>query len=56
MRRDVNLDLHHKQFRSHVGEDSEGNLIALCNKCHGGCSPTVVYRAFLVVDTSAVKS
>jgi len=29
-----NLEVHHKTFRSHSGEDSENNLIALCNTCH----------------------
>jgi 5-methylcytosine-specific restriction endonuclease McrA len=29
-----NLEVHHKQFRSHSGEDSEENLITLCTGCH----------------------
>lgn len=29
-----NLEVHHKQFRSHSGVDSEHNLITLCNACH----------------------
>jgi 5-methylcytosine-specific restriction endonuclease McrA len=29
-----NLEVHHQQFRSHSGEDSEDNLITLCNRCH----------------------
>ena len=29
-----NLEVHHKQFRSHVGGDSEENLITLCFACH----------------------
>jgi 5-methylcytosine-specific restriction endonuclease McrA len=29
-----NLEVHHKQFRSHAGEDSEENLITLCSQCH----------------------
>lgn len=29
-----NLEVHHTEFRSHVGEDSELNLITLCAKCH----------------------
>lgn len=29
------LEVHHKQFRSHSGEDSELNLITLCTECHG---------------------
>ena len=28
------LEVHHKQFRSHSGDDSEGNLITLCCTCH----------------------
>ena len=30
----ANLEVHHKEFRSHSGEDSEGNLITLCVDCH----------------------
>jgi ATP-dependent DNA helicase RecQ len=30
-----NLEVHHKQFRSHLGDDSEENLITLCASCHG---------------------
>ncbi len=26
--------MHHKEFRSHCGEDSEQNLITLCTTCH----------------------
>jgi 5-methylcytosine-specific restriction endonuclease McrA len=29
-----NLEVHHKQFRSHSGADSEENLITLCSACH----------------------
>jgi ATP-dependent DNA helicase RecQ len=29
-----NLEVHHKQFRSHSGHDSEENLIVLCSACH----------------------
>jgi 5-methylcytosine-specific restriction endonuclease McrA len=29
------LDVHHKEFRSHSGQDSEENLITLCVCCHG---------------------
>lgn len=28
------LEVHHQQFRSHSGEDSEQNLITLCAACH----------------------
>jgi 5-methylcytosine-specific restriction endonuclease McrA len=31
-----NLEVHHKQFRSHSGHDSEANLITLCVSCHEG--------------------
>ena len=30
----TNLEVHHQQFRSHSGEDSEENLITLCSTCH----------------------
>ena len=29
-----NLEVHHKEFRSHSGDDSEENLITLCTVCH----------------------
>jgi 5-methylcytosine-specific restriction endonuclease McrA len=29
-----NLQIHHRQFRSRSGADSEDNLITLCAKCH----------------------
>jgi ATP-dependent DNA helicase RecQ len=29
-----NLEVHHKEFRSHSGDDSEQNLITLCTACH----------------------
>ena len=29
-----NLEIHHKQFRSHSGDDSEENLITMCIACH----------------------
>ena len=28
------LEVHHQEFRSHSGEDSETNLITLCSNCH----------------------
>ena len=31
----TNLEVHHQQFRSHSGADSELNLITLCKRCHG---------------------
>jgi 5-methylcytosine-specific restriction endonuclease McrA len=30
------LEVHHKEFRSHSGDDSEENLITLCVQCHAG--------------------
>jgi 5-methylcytosine-specific restriction endonuclease McrA len=29
-----NLEVHHKIFRSHTGNDSKANLITLCAACH----------------------
>jgi 5-methylcytosine-specific restriction endonuclease McrA len=29
-----NLEVHHKDFRSQSGDDSEENLITLCTACH----------------------
>lgn len=29
-----NLEVHHKEFRSHSGNDSDKNLITLCQRCH----------------------
>lgn len=29
-----NLEVHHKEFRSRLGDDSEANLITLCAVCH----------------------
>jgi 5-methylcytosine-specific restriction endonuclease McrA len=29
-----NLEVHHKQFRSHSCHDSEDNLFMLCSTCH----------------------
>jgi 5-methylcytosine-specific restriction endonuclease McrA len=31
-----NLEVHHQQFRSRSGDDSEVNLITLCTACHAG--------------------
>jgi 5-methylcytosine-specific restriction endonuclease McrA len=30
----ANLEVHHKEFRSRLGDDSEANLITLCSVCH----------------------
>ena len=29
-----NVEVHHQEFRSHSGNDVEGNLITLCIACH----------------------
>jgi len=29
-----NLEVHHQEFRSQCGDDSELNLITLCDSCH----------------------
>jgi 5-methylcytosine-specific restriction endonuclease McrA len=29
-----NLQIHHEEFRSQSGDDSEQNLITLCAECH----------------------
>lgn len=29
-----NLEVHHRNFRSQSGDDSEQNLITLCSACH----------------------
>jgi 5-methylcytosine-specific restriction endonuclease McrA len=29
-----NLEVHHRQYRSHSGHDSDENLITLCAPCH----------------------
>lgn len=29
-----NLEVHHREFRSRSGDDSEMNLITLCTQCH----------------------
>jgi 5-methylcytosine-specific restriction endonuclease McrA len=30
----TNLEVHHREFRSHSGADVEENLITLCTACH----------------------
>ena len=29
-----NLEVHHEEFRSQGGADSEANLITVCSRCH----------------------
>ena len=36
-----NLEVHHKQPRSHAGDDSESNMITLCATCHAGAHSVV---------------
>jgi 5-methylcytosine-specific restriction endonuclease McrA len=31
-----NLEVHHKEFRSHSSDDSQQSLITLCTACHAG--------------------
>jgi 5-methylcytosine-specific restriction endonuclease McrA len=40
-----NLQLHHQQYRSHSGEDTEANLITLCENCHSLAHRTVTGRS-----------
>ncbi|PYX63374.1 MAG: hypothetical protein DMG74_17290 [Acidobacteria bacterium] len=40
-----NLEVHHKEFRSRSGRDSEGNLITLCTACHAGSPFTEIFCA-----------
>jgi 5-methylcytosine-specific restriction endonuclease McrA len=30
----LHLEVHHQQFRSRSGDDTEENLITLCHNCH----------------------
>ncbi len=30
----THLEVHHQEFRSHMGDDGEENLITLCTSCH----------------------
>ncbi len=52
------LQTHHKEFRSHSGDDSEENLITLCADCHefvhgGRFSPSPVFG--LITQRSVVQ-
>jgi HNH endonuclease len=40
-----NLEVHHKQFRSRLGDDSDANLITLCTVCHAGAH----HGSFMIV-------
>jgi 5-methylcytosine-specific restriction endonuclease McrA len=50
-----NLEVHHKQFRSRQGSDSEENLITLCNSCHAAihCSQSKASAHLISVCSSA---
>jgi 5-methylcytosine-specific restriction endonuclease McrA len=37
----LSLEVHHQQFRSQSGEDTEENLITLCANCHSVAHGTV---------------
>jgi 5-methylcytosine-specific restriction endonuclease McrA len=39
-----NLEVHHREFRSHSGEDSEENLITLCITCHAATHRIVIVK------------
>ena len=39
------LEIHHKEFRSQSGDDSEENLITLCAACHAGIHTGVTLPA-----------
>ena len=34
LRHKAHLEVHHKEFRSRSGTDTEENLITLCHGCH----------------------
>ena len=42
-----NLEVHHKEFRSHSGGDSEENLITLCSACHANVHEGIVADVIL---------
>jgi 5-methylcytosine-specific restriction endonuclease McrA len=42
-----NLEVLHKQFRSHSGDDSEENLITMCTSCHALAHPVSACRRIL---------
>ena len=39
-----NLEVHHKQFRSHSGDDTGENLITLCTACHNETHNSVTLK------------
>jgi 5-methylcytosine-specific restriction endonuclease McrA len=40
-----NLEVHHREFRSHSGDDSEENLITLCTACHSETHHIVIVKS-----------
>jgi 5-methylcytosine-specific restriction endonuclease McrA len=40
-----NLQVHHQEFRSRSGDDSEDNLITLCARCHQSFHRRVIEQA-----------
>jgi HNH endonuclease len=57
----ANLEVHHKEFRSHAGQDAEENLITLCATCHASvhAMPNKSFRlqrAFLIQLEGLVAS
>jgi 5-methylcytosine-specific restriction endonuclease McrA len=41
----LQLQVHHMEFRSQLGEDREENLITLCAECHATLHQTGVSRS-----------
>ena len=41
-----NLEVHHKTFRSLSGEDTEQNLITLCQACHSGVHQSGIFGGY----------
>jgi 5-methylcytosine-specific restriction endonuclease McrA len=41
-----NLEVHHKEFRSQSGDDSEQNLITLCVVCHASLHQNRTFQGF----------
>jgi len=39
-----NLEVHHKEFRSRLGDDSEANMITLCTVCHASAHDVSLKR------------
>ena len=45
-----NLEAHHKEFRSHAGDDSEENLITLCTTCHHDAHHIAKVKYHLILE------